>query len=100
MSFINSRFFFLSNIRRKINSYTTIFRCYVLFQVRDTMDMLTCQYVKLPEESSLPSFFNLTSYVTGSLKVNRSRVSARAGVIVIVIVPGEKARADDDGARR
>lgn len=33
--------------------------------------MLTCQYIKLSaEESPLPNFFSLTSYVTGSLKVN------------------------------
>lgn len=39
------------------------------------MDMLTCQYIKLPEDTSLPNFFNLTSYVTGSLKVNCFHVS-------------------------
>lgn len=44
-----------------------------LFQVSNTnnMDMLTCQYVKLPEDSPLPNFFSLSSYATGSLKVNR-----------------------------
>ncbi|VVC39894.1 Hypothetical protein CINCED_3A004085 [Cinara cedri] len=46
------------------------------------MDMLTCQYIKLPEDTStsLPNFFNLTSYVTGSLKRGSDEMVTSPGV--------------------
>ncbi|XP_050437553.1 polypyrimidine tract-binding protein 1 isoform X3 [Adelges cooleyi] len=43
------------------------------------MDMLTCQYIKL-EESPLPNFFNLSSYVTGSLKRGSDEMVTSPGV--------------------
>lgn len=51
------------------------------------MDMLTCQYIKLEQENtSLPTFFNLSSYVTGSLKVKIVLPPQRCYHIVIAII--------------
>ncbi|XP_050537047.1 polypyrimidine tract-binding protein 1 isoform X3 [Daktulosphaira vitifoliae] len=43
------------------------------------MDMLTCQYIKL-DESPLQNFFNISTYVTGSLKRGSDEMVTSPGV--------------------
>ncbi|XP_025193054.1 polypyrimidine tract-binding protein 2 isoform X1 [Melanaphis sacchari] len=51
------------------------------YQVSNTMDMLTCQYITIPaEESPLPNFFKFTPYVTGSLKRGSDEMVTSPGV--------------------